>query len=103
MDIDGASIFVGSELESAGPTLTVKANHCAEMLEHLKAELAPLADAWSQSQAADYYQGLQQEWNIAADGLFGPHGVLGQIAHALHINWGNYSDTEWANIKTWQH
>ena len=31
----------------------------------------PLQDQW-QGPAQSYYQGLQQEWNIAADGLFGP-------------------------------
>jgi hypothetical protein len=45
---------------------------------------------------------LQGEWNLAADGLFGPTGVLGKIAYSLNLSWANYSDCEWANVKTWQ-
>ena len=102
-DIDGTPVYVGAELQSAGTWLNTQATTCADDLARLKAQLAPLAEGWTQSQAADYYQGLQQEWNIAAEGLFGPDGVLGQIAHAMNLNWGNYSDAEWSNIRTWQH
>jgi hypothetical protein len=102
-DIDGTPLKVGEGLGDAGPHLTNLANKCANDLHSLKLQLAPLEEAWTHSQAAGYYQGLQQEWNIAAEGLFGPDGVLGQIAHAMNINWGNYSDAEWSNIKTWQH
>jgi hypothetical protein len=45
----------------------------------------------------------QQEWNVAAEGLFGPNGILGEIAQAMNVNWGNYTDAEWSNIKTWRH
>lgn len=102
-DIDGTPIYVANELSGAGAWLNTQATTCSDDLARLKAQLAPLAEAWTQSQAAGYYQGLQQEWNIAAEGLFGPDGVLGQIAHAMNVNWGNYSDAEWSNIKTWQH
>jgi hypothetical protein len=102
-DIDSQPIHVGPGLADAGTWLNTQAGQCADDLAQLKAKLAPLAEAWTQSKAADYYQGLQQEWNIAAEGLFGPDGVLGQIAHAMNVNWGNYSDAEWSNIRTWQH
>lgn len=102
-DIDGTPIYVGTDLQNAGTWLNAQATSCADDLARLKSQLAPLVEAWTQSKAADYYQGLQQEWNIAAEGLFGPDGVLGQIAQAMHVNWGNYSDAEWSNIKTWQH
>ncbi|MEV6007917.1 hypothetical protein AB0M29_13995 [Streptomyces sp. NPDC051976] len=39
----------------------------------------------------------------AANGLFGPDGVLGRIAHAMDLSWGNYSDAEWSNVSTWKH
>jgi hypothetical protein len=42
------------------------------------------------------------EWNIAAEGLFGPGGVLGQISSALNLSWNNYSECEWANLRTWR-
>jgi hypothetical protein len=35
--------------------------------------------------------------------LLGPDGVLGQIAHAMNVNWGNYTEAEWANISGWKH
>lgn len=28
---------------------------------------------------------------MGADGLFGPDGVLGRIAHAMNVNWNNYT------------
>ncbi|MGX9227921.1 hypothetical protein ACWV95_20050 [Streptomyces albus] len=46
---------------------------------------------------------MQNEWDIAAEGLFGYDGVLGRIAHAMNINWNNYSDAEWSNVSTWKH
>ncbi|MCO6004195.1 hypothetical protein NE236_04315 [Actinoallomurus purpureus] len=101
--IDHSQMFVSAGLEGAGAWMNNQAAHCSDELARLKAQLAPLQEAWTLSKAADYYQGLQQEWNIAAEGLFGPAGVLGQIAHAMNVNWGNYSDAEWSNIRTWQH
>lgn len=102
-NIDGTPIFVAEGLSAAGPWLNSQAAICTDDLSALRAQLAPLAEAWTMSQAATYYQGLQQEWNIAAEGLFGPEGVLGQIAHAMNVNWGNYSNAEWSNISTWKH
>jgi uncharacterized protein YukE len=71
------------------------------MRDALKSKLAPLVDIWM-GLASSYYQPLQQEWNIAADGLFGPTGVLGQIANAMNVTWNNYSECEWANVRGWQ-
>jgi uncharacterized protein YukE len=102
-EIDSTPIYVGAGLAGVGAWLNGQASTCAAELADLRARLAPLQDAWMQSQAADYYQGLQQNWNIAAEGLFGPEGVLGQIAQAMNVNWGNYAEAEWANIRTWQH
>lgn len=102
-NVEGTPIYVGEGLSAAGTWLNSEAQQAADELNRLRQQLAPLAEAWSQSKAADYYQGLQEEWNLAADGLFGPDGVLGKIAHAMHVNWGNYSEAEWANISTWRH
>lgn len=102
-DINSSDIYVGEGLGEAGGWLNGRASQIADELGSLKGRLAPLQDAWNQSQAATYYQDMQQEWNIAAEGLFGPDGVLGEIARALHVNWGNYTDAEWANIQTWKH
>jgi uncharacterized protein YukE len=102
-DVDGSQIYVGEGLGAAGGWLNGRAAEIAGRLEALKSKLAPLQEAWTQSQAASYYQDLQQEWNISAEGLLGPDGVLGQIAHTMNVNWGNYTDAEWSNVQTWKH
>jgi WXG100 family type VII secretion target len=98
----GSRIAVPSELQAAGSTINGIAAAIEGELSALKSLLAPLQDTWTGA-AQSYYQGLQNEWNIAADGLFGPTGVLGQIAQTMNLNWNNYTDTESANVKTWQH
>ncbi|GLZ16201.1 hypothetical protein Acsp04_64360 [Actinomadura sp. NBRC 104425] len=102
-DVDGTQIYVGEGLATAGGWLNGRAAEIEGQLETLLTKLAPLADAWTKSQAATYYQDMQLQWNISAEGLFGPDGVLGQIAHAMNVNWGNYADAEWANIRSWKH
>jgi uncharacterized protein YukE len=102
-NVDNSQIYVGEGLGAAGGWLNGHAQLIEDRLEGLKNKLAPLQEAWTQSQAASYYEGLQQEWNIAAEGLLGPNGILGQIAHTMNVNWGNYTDAEWSNIQTWKH
>jgi WXG100 family type VII secretion target len=98
---DGTQIAVPSDLEAAGAYLNSQAAAIADELQALAAQLQPLQASWT-GQAANYYHGLQQEWDVAAAGLFAPGGVLGQIANAMNVNWGNYSDAEINNTKTWQ-
>jgi WXG100 family type VII secretion target len=93
-------ISVQPDLEVAGSRLNQQAQDIADELHALASYLDGLAEIWTGS-AAGYYQGLQQEWNTAADGLFGPDGVLGTIAAALDANWANYSEAEWNNSQTW--
>ncbi|MDN3354932.1 WXG100 family type VII secretion target [Actinomadura sp. DC4] len=102
-DIDGTPIYVGEGLGAAGGRINAQAGEIAGELETLKAKLAPLQEAWTLSQAATYYQDMQTEWDVAAEGLFGPGGVLAEIAQAMNVNWGNYSDAEWSNVSTWKH
>jgi hypothetical protein len=101
--IDNARIKVGDSLSAAGDTINGMALEIAEELALLKGRLAPLEEEWLNSKAATYYQDMMNEWDLAANGLLGPDGVLGRIAHAMHINWGNYSEAEWSNIDTWKH
>ncbi len=68
----------------------------------LEAKIAPLADTW-RANSATYFEDQRLAWNVAADGLFGPEGVMGMIAHALNVNYQNYSDAELANEHTWKH
>lgn len=102
-DIDGTEIYVGEGLGAAGGWLNGRAGEIEGELQTLMNKLTPLRDSWLKSQAATYYEDLQQEWNIASEGLFGQNGVLGQIAHTMNVNWGNYTDAEWSNIQTWKH
>jgi WXG100 family type VII secretion target len=101
-DVTGARLTVPSELQAAGATINGIASAIEGELIALKNLLTPLEDTWVGA-AKTYYTGLQNEWNIAADGLFGPTGILGQIAQTMNLNWNNYTDGEWANVRTWQH
>lgn len=100
-DVASSALIVPTELETAGQQLNAKAQQIVDELEALKSRLLPLADTWV-GPAASYYFPLQQEWDIAADGLFGPTGVLGQIANAMNVSWNNYSECEWANTRGWR-
>ncbi len=91
--IDSSSIMVKEELAGAGPWINGQAQTIADELHALLQQLAPIAETWT-GNAASYYFPLQQEWNIAADGLLGPDGVLGEIAGVMGINWNNYSEAE---------
>jgi uncharacterized protein YukE len=107
-DIDSSTIMVQDELEGAGAYIRGQAQAVADELSRLQAKLAPLPDFWrgtgtvAGNSAADQFQQRQQEWNNAAEGLFGPDGDLGLIAHAMDVAWANYSEAEWANIQSWQ-
>src|SRR5580692_1533881 len=62
-------IAVQQQLADAGGILNSRAAAITEQLESLAGYLNGLPEIWSGS-ASTYYQGLQQEWNIAAKGLF---------------------------------
>jgi WXG100 family type VII secretion target len=104
MSIDGTPIMVDEQLSGAGAYINNAAAQIAEELHSLITQLQPLADSWT-GPAASYFDPLMAEWNYAANGLFGTaetDGVLGEIAAAMHVAWGNYSDAEWANAGTWK-
>jgi len=101
MDVASARLVVPPDLQTAGTQLNAKAQAIVDDLDALKAKLAPLAADWT-GPAASYYQPLQAEWNMSAEGLFGPNGVLGQIAQSLNLTWNNYSECEWSNVQGWK-
>jgi hypothetical protein len=104
-NVDNASLLVGDGLQGAGQYINGQAQLISDELVKLQGLLAPLQDYWS-GNAATLYEDYQEEWNAAAAGLFGgegTEGVLGYIAQAMNVAWGNYSDAEWSNIQTWQH
>ncbi|MEU2288332.1 WXG100 family type VII secretion target [Streptomyces sp. NPDC013178] len=103
MGAEDTPIHVTMALEVAGIHLNNKAQEITDALHNLRARLQPLIDVWV-AQSATNYQMHMHQWDVAAVGLFGGEdvdGVLGEIAHALNINWGNYVSAEEANIKTW--
>ncbi|GAA1274279.1 hypothetical protein GCM10009665_72270 [Kitasatospora nipponensis] len=100
---DSTSILVHSQLGEVGPRIHASAEEIIAELQRLVQLLAPLKDSWNSSEAAADYEILQQEWNTAAEGLFGPGGVLGNVAAVMNVNFVNYSDAEWANVSTWRH
>jgi uncharacterized protein YukE len=101
-DVGGSMLAVPSDLQGAGLYMNNMAALIDGELVALKNQLAPLMEIWTGA-AQSYYQGLQMEWNLAADGLFGPTGVLGIIAQTMNLNWNNYTDCEWSNLQTWKH
>jgi uncharacterized protein YukE len=98
---DNTPIAVPVDLEGAGAFINGRAAAMATELEGLIRLLAPLQATWG-GWASGHYDILQAEWNGAAERLFGPNGVLGQIAHAMHVAWANYSRAEWSNSQTWK-
>ncbi|MEV6948848.1 WXG100 family type VII secretion target [Streptomyces sp. NPDC051172] len=103
-NVDGANLMVKPDLASAGTHINSCAQTMADELAALVNKLQPVLGGgdWS-GQAQQYFDGLESEWNYAANGLFGPDGVLGQIANAMQVNWNNYSEAEYSNTSTWQH
>jgi WXG100 family type VII secretion target len=101
-DVAGSMLRVPSDLQAAGTYINGVATQIESELGALKNQLAPLMEIWTGA-AQSYYDGLQTEWNIAADGLFGPTGVLGMIAQTMNLNWNNYTDCESSNVQTWKH
>jgi uncharacterized protein YukE len=97
-------IAVHKELELAGTIINAKAEALAEELHQLAQYVGHILDHWGGG-ASQYYTDLQNEWDVAARGLFAPapDGVLGEIAQAMTVNWGNYAEAEYANTRTWQH
>jgi WXG100 family type VII secretion target len=102
---EGSPIVVPTTLADAGAQILAAANVIIEELNTLYNAINGLHGTWSGVAATDY-QALQQEWNVAAQGLFGDGGapgVLGDIAQAMNIVAANYADGEHANILTWAH
>ncbi|MFF7475113.1 WXG100 family type VII secretion target [Streptomyces sp. NPDC008092] len=103
-NVDGANLVVRPELAHAGDDINKMAQTIADELYNLNKQLQPvLAGGDWTGDAQRYFEGLEAEWTYAAHGLFGPDGVLGEIAHAMHVNWNNYAEAEWSNGRTWQH
>ncbi|PPS90770.1 WXG100 family type VII secretion target [Streptomyces sp. MH60] len=102
-DIESVPIYVGQGLETAGQDINAAAQHIMGELHALRSRIQSLIDTWNAQSATDY-QLRMHEWDMAAVGLFGGEeddGVLGEIAHVMRVNWGNYVGAEEANIRTW--
>jgi hypothetical protein len=75
-----------------GETIVAMAADVADRLAGLRSELAPTRALWT-GDGADLCPA--DEWTIAADGLFGPDGVLGQISRAMNTDWPALPDAGW--------
>ncbi|WP_037910860.1 WXG100 family type VII secretion target [Actinacidiphila yeochonensis] len=100
--IENSTLKVDESLATAGQDINYMATVIAEELDYLKKQLMPLKETWLHSDASLYFQDMMNEWDLAANGLLGPDGILGQIAHTWHVNWGNYTEAEWSNVATWK-
>ena len=99
---DSLPILVTTGLGEAGPTVVNRADDIIDRLNQLKSQLAPLAESWTRSRAAGFYQEQQAKWDQAATALLDPQaGILGEIARALNISYQNSTDAELSNIQTW--
>jgi WXG100 family type VII secretion target len=101
--IDGTPLMVSDELAGAGTYINGSAQGIADLLAALIRQLTPMAESWS-GPAASHFDPLMQQWNQAAIGLLGTEaqgGILGEIAAAMDVAWGNYSEAEWSNTSTW--
>jgi WXG100 family type VII secretion target len=98
--VDGTALMVKTELESAPTYIDARVEAITQLLQSLVAQLEPVEETWS-GWASNYYEPLQEEWNLAANGLFGPDGVLSTISNTLRTTWSNYDSAESANIGTW--
>jgi uncharacterized protein YukE len=99
--VESARLVVREELAGAGATINGMAEGIADELRTLAGLLVPLQEAWTGT-AAGNHENVQLEWNNAANGLFGPEGVLGVIAAAMNVSWNNYAEAELANASTWR-
>lgn len=95
---DALPITVQAELGAAGHTIRGHADTMWGELIRLRADIDDILAHW-RGGANQYFVDLKGEWDFAANGLF--NDVLGQIAAAMDVNWNNYQETEFANVRTW--
>ncbi|MFI0793764.1 WXG100 family type VII secretion target [Micromonospora rubida] len=105
-DIESSKLQVPAELGEAGNRVRQISSALAAELASLQSKLAPLEESWTGT-TYTYFKGLEQEWNMAATGLWGDGGqgsggLLPFIAHALDVSYQNYTNAEQSNTKTWQ-
>jgi hypothetical protein len=104
--IEDSNLAVPTQLGDAGPYVRKVAGIVTGQLNTLAGQLKPLETTWT-GDAYTYFNGLEQEWNAAAQGLFGDGvsypGILGDIAHRLDVAWYNYCVAQQANTKMWLH
>ncbi|MGC4747915.1 WXG100 family type VII secretion target [Micromonospora sp. DT201] len=101
-DIYNTPLKVPESLGGAGPYINGVAGEIIDQLVMLESKLSPISTTWT-GESATYFEDQRLAWNVASDGLFGPEGVLGMIAHALRVNYDNYTEAELANTQTWRH
>ena len=100
-DVTTTPIMVSTDMEAQGGILLGKAEDIDQMLAELLTRLRAIEDFW-ESPASREFVPFFNNWNSAASEMFGPGGVLGQVANVLNVAWNNYTECEFSNVKTWQ-
>lgn len=95
---DAMPITVQAELATAGHIIRGHSDTIWGELSRLRVDIENILEHW-RGGANTYFTGLKAEWDFAANGLF--NDVLGQVAHAMDVNWNNYQETELTNVRTW--
>ncbi|MGI5182475.1 WXG100 family type VII secretion target [Dactylosporangium sp. CA-152071] len=101
-NVESTQLRVPASLAEAGPFLHGASDLLVGELSMLHGKLAPLADIWQGATQLEY-QNYQAMWHSGAEGLFGEHGILTAIAHAMKVNFENYAETEAVNGNYWKH
>nr|WP_221382688.1 hypothetical protein [Actinoplanes polyasparticus] len=78
----------------ADRVIVESATMIAGSLAVLRRHLLPTRELWDGDRVS--VLGPAVEWTIAADGLLGPDGVLGQISRAIAVTWPELPGTGWA-------
>jgi WXG100 family type VII secretion target len=96
---DRLGITVRSGLAGTGAHLRAHAEHLWTELRRLRADIDDVLLGW-RGTTKSYFDGLKEEWDYAADGLFNQ--VLGEVAQAMDYNWRNYQTAEEDNGRAWR-
>jgi uncharacterized protein YukE len=99
-DFYGSMIKVPGDLDARPGQIMAIAELIGLELQDLRTKLMPLKEEWQGRANVDWEQ-LQTIWDTSAADLMTSSGTLGSIANTTQTNVVNYTDTELANMKSW--
>jgi len=98
--VESSTLKVPPQLADAGSYLQTRANNMAAELARLWTRVEALEQTW-QGVAHGQYAQYKAMWHTAANGLFGPAGVLPAISQIMNHVWQNYATGEANRKKSW--